>query len=105
MSKAEIKKKVKDFTKLIQSKFPIKMVILQKSYPGEENSIDREIEVAVVVDQLEKDFLEVQDELTEFAYKFDPNFDIVLIEKKKEDPTGFFIEVQRTGELIYKTND
>lgn len=105
MSKADIQKKVKQFADMVKAKFPVKMIILQKAYPGEENRKDPEIEVAVVVDELEDDFIEVKDQLTTMANRIDPHIDIVLIERQKEDPIGFYDEVRKTGQMIYQAKD
>ena len=102
MSKTVIIQKVKQYAELLKSQLPVEMIILQKAYAGEEFKKDYEIEVVVVVDKMDRDYIEVKDELTQLANQVDPHIDPTLIEKDKDDPTGFFEDIRKTGKVIYK---
>jgi hypothetical protein len=101
MSKKEIIEKVKEYTELLKKKLPIRMVILEKAFPGEEFKKDFQIEVSVVVNELVRDYLEVKEDLFQLAKQVDPRIEPVLIENDKDDPTGFCEEVYKSGEIIY----
>jgi hypothetical protein len=103
MSKAEVITIAKKFVDVIKGKYLVKMVILLQAYPGVFDKIDGEIELAVVIDHLRKDedYVEILQEMRQYAAKVDSRLDVELIEREKKDPTGFFKQIQKTGEVIY----
>ncbi len=106
MSKKETVENVKQYSELIRDILQVRSVILQQSYRGEEDRPDGEIEVAVIVDHLgeEEDYIELKHKLTELARQLDPRIEVELIESDKDDPTGFFDQIRKTGEVIYPSS-
>jgi len=103
MSRTQIIAKVKRFVELIKTDLPLKMVILQKSYPGEEDKLTPEIDVVVVVDILEEEDDYVQRKLTleRIAEQISSKMDVEIIEEEKGDITGFYESLKKSGEVIY----
>lgn len=102
MDKKSIHEKVKEYSALIRKNFPVKMVILFGSYakgiPGTHSDID----VAVVVDSIEDDLLTAETKLFQLRRQIDVRIEPILLEKG-EDLSGFFEEILKTGEIIYKS--
>ena len=101
MNKRLIRHKAQQYADLIKDKYPVKKVILLKNYPGEEDDDDGSIEIAVVVSELEDDYLEAKDELTRLAKQIHPKIDPLLVEEDKPDPFGFTDEIQGNEEIIF----
>lgn len=104
MSISDVIDRVKTFTDSIKDNLAVQMVILQSNYQGEENRPGGIIDVAVVIDLLgeDQDYIEVREKLDNIARHIDPRLDIDLIESEKDDPTGFFNEIRKTGQVIYE---
>ncbi len=107
MSKQDVVDRVKAYAAKICKTLNVKMVLLQQSYPGEFDKSDCEIEVVVVVDLLneDQDYIEIRAQLEEMAHDVYQNLDPVLVEEAKEDLTGFYNEIRKTGEVIYNTTN
>jgi hypothetical protein len=53
------------------------------------------------VDKIDGDLLESKSKLFNLTHDIDVSIEPVLFEANADDPSGFFDEVQRTGEIIY----
>jgi hypothetical protein len=102
MSNKKVTTLVKRYAQLIKDKYNPEMVILQKSYPGDDENPEVEIEVAVVVNRLKKDYIEAKNDLIQLAHQVNSRLDPIIIEREKDEPTGFFEVLKKTGEIIYK---
>lgn len=102
MNKRLIRHKAQQYAELIKNKFPVEKVVLLKMYPGEEDQDDGAIEIAVVVNDLEDDYLEAKNELTKLARQVHPKIDPLLVEADKPDPFGFTTEIQGNEEVIFQ---
>jgi hypothetical protein len=100
----EVIDKVKQFADAIKDRVAVELVILQRGFKGEEDRLDRPIDVAVVVDFLEEDedYIEVREQFEKTAKQVDPRIELDLIESDKDDPTGFVEEIRKTGKVIYE---
>lgn len=102
MNKRMIRHKVRQYADLIKDKYPVKKVILLKSYPGEEDREDGAIDVAVIVTDLQEDYLEVKETLTKLAKQIHPKIDPELVEEDRPDPFGFTHEIEEKDEIIFE---
>ena len=102
MDKNEVIKKVKKYAEVVKKILPVRMVILFGSYAKNCAREHSDIDVAVVVDHNEKDYLEARKELFKLRRDIDCNIEPVLIERDEKDLSGFFEEISNTGEIIYQ---
>ena len=99
MDKAEIIAKVKQFSDLVNREMRIKKIVLYGSHAkgcaGEESDID----VAVIVDSLDGDFLDIESRLFKLRRAVDVRIEPVLF---VEDETDDFLEsIIKYGNTIY----
>ena len=78
------------------------MVILFGVWLEELAHEDDEIEVAVVFDSLDDDYLEIEHKLVKLGQQIDHRIEPTIIESEREDPTGFFQEVLENGCIVYQ---
>lgn len=102
MDKAEVISKVKRYAEAVKKTFPVRMVILFGSYAKNTNREYSDIDVAVVVDHNDEDYLESRQQLFKIGTDIDCRIEPVLIERDHKDLSGFFEEILRTGEIIYQ---
>lgn len=102
MDKKEVIEKVKRYTEAVKKIFPVRMVILFGSYAKNSAREHSDIDVAVIVDHNEKDYLESRMELFKLRRDIDCKIEPVLIERDEKDLSGFFEEISKTGEIVYQ---
>ncbi|MBN2107817.1 MAG: nucleotidyltransferase domain-containing protein [Deltaproteobacteria bacterium] len=99
MDKAEVIAKVKQFSDLVNREMRIKKVVLfgshAKGCAGEESDID----VAVIVESLEDDFLDVESRLFKLRRSVDVRIEPVLLIENEND--AFLESIIKTGDTIY----
>jgi predicted nucleotidyltransferase len=103
MDKNDAIKKAKVFSELIKSDFNPSKVFLYGSYANGNWNEDSDIDIAVVVNSLQLDYIAS----LSLLYKLRRNIDILIepvlfIEGK--DPSGFLAEIEKNGKLIYSIN-
>lgn len=102
MDKKTVINKVKEYAEVVKKVFPVRMIILfgshAKNCAGEHSDID----VAVVVDRNDEDYLESRQQLFKLGTDIDCRIEPVLIERNQKDLSGFFEEIRNTGEIIYQ---
>ena len=96
MDKAEAISKVKEYSLLLKKFLPLEKVYLFGSYAKGINRTDSDIDVAIVVKQIDKDFFSVQPLLWKLRRQVDDRIEPILIERDN-DQSGFLIEIQRSG--------
>lgn len=69
-----------------------------KGHPGEDSDID----VAVIVDRIDSDYLVLLNRIYQIANKVDIRIEPVLIEEN-HDPSGFLHHVTGHGEVIFSS--
>jgi predicted nucleotidyltransferase len=104
MDKAEVISKVNKFAEVVIKAFPVCMVILFGSFAKNCNREYSDIDVAVVVDHNDKDYLESRQQLFKLGSEIDCRIEPVLIERDQKDLSGFFEEILSTGEIIYQSS-
>jgi predicted nucleotidyltransferase len=96
MDQAEAIGKVKTYAALVRKHFGISRVYLFGSHAKGTAHPDSDIDVALVVKRMDKDFFEVEPIPWRLRRQVDPLIEPVLIEEEK-DPAGFLTEIKRTG--------
>jgi uncharacterized protein len=100
MDKAAVRECVSRLAELAKDNFPVKKVILFGSYAKGYAREDSDIDVAVLIDKIDGDFLSAETRLFKLRRNIDTRIEPVLIEDT-EDFSGFLEEILRTGEIIY----
>ena len=101
MDKKTVIDKVRQYADLVCEHFPVQKIILYGSYAKGTAKEYSDIDVAVVVDKIEGDFLEAEARLFTLTHDIDVSIEPVLFEIGDADPSGFFEEIQKTGQVIY----
>ena len=101
MDKREAIEKVKKFAKLVRNHFPVRLVILYGSYAKGTVRKHSDIDVAIVVDEIDEDFLMSEVKLYKLRREIDERIEPVLLEKNN-DGSGFLEEILKTGQVIYR---
>lgn len=100
MDKEEALKCVTRFSDSIRVSYDPVMVVLYGSYARGVQTPSSDIDVAVIVDRVEGDFLEQEAGLYRKRREIDDRIEPVLLEFAN-DPSGFVKSVVSTGEIVY----
>ena len=103
MGKKQILEIVKDYAEVVKGIFPVRKIILYGSQARETALEDSDIDVAVVLDSLEEDYLTTGAMLFTLSRNIDLRIEPVLVETG-EDVTGFLDEIIKTGEIVYSVD-
>ena len=104
MDKAEAIRFVKQYTNVLKKHFDIKKVVLYGSYAYNTARLDSDIDVAVIFDRVEGDFLMTEAKLYRLRRDIDARIEPVLIEESN-DKSGFMEDILKTGEIIYTSEE
>jgi len=91
---------VKEYTDLVRDTLDVNMVVLYGSAVRGENKEYSDIDIAVIVDDLNGDYLELSTKLVELVYKVDIRIEPTLL-VRKYNKSGFIDTVLREGKVIY----
>ena len=80
--------------------YPI-MVVMYGSYARGTQTESSDIDVAVVVDRVEGDFLDQEARLSRIRRDIDDRIEPVLLEKDN-DRSGFLRSIMESGEIVYR---
>ncbi len=93
---------IKRYTELVKKHLPVDMVILYGSYAkGTENS-SSDIDIAVVLNELDGDFLDISARLYSLCREVDADIEPKLI-IKKGNRSGFLESILKYGKIIYQS--
>ena len=96
--------KVKKYSDILKfHNYPIDMVILYGSYAKGIERKYSDIDVAIVFDEIEGDFLDLISNLYKLAVEVDDRIETVVLEKKN-DKSGFLESILKYGTIVYKNN-
>jgi uncharacterized protein len=91
---------VRRFADVVRTHLPVRKVILYGSHARGTAQEFSDIDVAVVVDRIEGDLLDIEATLFRLGRGIDFRIEPVLREEG-HDPSGMTAEILRTGHLIY----
>jgi len=100
MDKATAIECVRQSADILRENFDVKRVILFGSYAKDRARKDSDIDVAVVLDRVEEDFLTAESRLFRLRREIDARIEPVLLDASN-DRSGFLEEILKTGEVIY----
>jgi len=104
MDKATVINRVRAYSEIVRKHFPVKAVILFGSHAQGTARPESDIDVAVIVERIEQDFLESAAKLCYLRNDLDENIEPHLFEAG-HDPSGFLAEILRTGEVIWEAGE
>jgi uncharacterized protein len=102
MDKIEAIEAVKRFSASIRDSYKPILVVMYGSYARGTQSAASDIDVAVIVDHVEGDFLDQEAGLYRARLHIDDRIEPILLEANEDDPSGFVNTVMNTGEIIYR---
>jgi predicted nucleotidyltransferase len=100
MDKAAAIERVKQYADVVRRDFNVRKIILYGSYSRDAARKDSDIDVAVVLDCVDEDFLTAEAKLFRLRREIDARIEPVLLEQSN-DKSGFLEEILKTGEIIY----
>jgi len=95
----EIAAKVKRYAEVVRNTMPVKMIILYGSYARGTERMTSDIDVAVVVDKIEGNYLEQSAQLFHLIRGIDSRIEPVLL-SGNEDRSGFLSSILKYGKII-----
>lgn len=103
MDKREAIEIVKNYAEVVKKKLAVKKVILYGSHAKQNARKDSDIDVAVVLDSIEDDYLSTGALLFKLSRDIDLRIEPVLVEQGN-DVSGFLDEIIKTGEVVYSAD-
>ena len=100
MDKEAVVNIVKRYADVVRRHFPVTRVVLYGSYATDNQRPYSDIDVAVVVEKLEKDILASEFELHKLRREVDEGIEPVLF-IEGYDPSGFLAHIESTGITVY----
>ncbi|MDY7033637.1 MAG: nucleotidyltransferase domain-containing protein [Thermodesulfobacteriota bacterium] len=104
MDKTEAVRCVKKYADIVRQNFDVKKIILFGSYVRDTAQKDSDIDVAVVLNHVDEDFLMSEARLFRLRRNIDARIEPVLLEESN-DKSGFLEEILKTGEIIYDAEE
>jgi predicted nucleotidyltransferase len=103
MDKATAIKRVRQYAEIVKKHFDVEKIILYGSYSRDAAQKDSDIDVAVVLDHVDEDFLATEAKLFRLRREIDARIEPLLLEESN-DKSGFLEEILKTGEIIYSAH-
>ena len=100
MDKSEVIEKLKRFAPLVVEMLSPEKIVLFGSYARGNPREYSDIDVAVIVDEIEGDSLEIEANLFKLRRDIEVLIEPVLLEQA-HDPSGFLEHIMGYGEVIY----
>ena len=100
MDKSQAIEIAEKFAKLAAVEFKPSRIILYGSYARGNWNQDSDIDIAVVVNNLNSDYLNILTSLYKLRRKVDINIEPVLL-IENHDPSGFLETIENYGEILY----
>ncbi len=90
----------KKYAKLVKQHLPVKSIILFGSYATGNFRKHSDIDIAVVINKIDKNFLILSSQLSKLKHEIDNRIEPVLLDSDN-DPTGFLESIKQYGKIIY----
>lgn len=100
MDKSQVLEKATKYAELVSKEFNPQRILLYGSYVNGNWNEESDIDIAVIVDEVHGDYLEIASMLYRLRRNIDDRIEPVLLEDKA-DPSGFLTEILKHGQLIY----
>ena len=100
MDKSEAIKKLKQFAEIVIPKFNPEKIILFGSFAKDEQKNNSDIDVAVIVNKVDGDFLDKEAELFRIRRSIDASIEPFLFESGS-DKSGFLKDIVKYGNVMY----
>lgn len=97
----EIIKIARCYAKTVAAAMPVKMVVLYGSHVSGKSHKDSDIDIAVIVDNFQGDYLKASANLFNLVRDINIRIEPVLL-SRKHNRSGFAAQVMRSGKIIYK---
>lgn len=91
------------YAMLVQENFDVERIFLYGSYAKGTPNQNSDIDIAVIVDNIEGDYLAEQAKLFKLRRAIDLRIEPVLLLNNRDD-SGFLAEIMATGEIIYSSS-
>ncbi len=95
-----VNEKIERYAGLVREQMPVSMIVLYGSYAKGTERKDSDIDIAVVVDELQGDFLDVNARLFSLCRKVDTSIEPKLI-VRNNNRSGFLNSILKYGKVIY----
>ncbi|MGI6487931.1 MAG: nucleotidyltransferase domain-containing protein [Syntrophomonadaceae bacterium] len=100
MDKSQAIEKAIEYSKLVNERIKVQKILLYGSYAKDNWNEESDIDIAVIVDTVDGDFLDMASMLYRLRRHVDDRIEPVLLEQKA-DPSGFLSEILKHSEVIY----
>jgi predicted nucleotidyltransferase len=100
MRQSEAIEKVERFSAEVLKRYHPNAVILYGSYAKGQSGTDSDVDVAVVFDSFDGDWIKVSADLWDISYTIDSRIEPFLLDKQTANPS-FVDEVEATGRLVW----
>lgn len=104
MDQNEITTIAKNYAEKVLNHFRVKKVVLFGSQAKGTSNQNSDIDIAVIVDQLDSDFLETEAKLYKLRREIDTRIEPILLEETN-DSSGFILQVMNGGRIIFSSED
>jgi len=100
MDKIQIINIAKKFAEVVKENFQVKKVVLYGSQAKGTAQIHSDIDIAVIVNEFQDDFLESEAKLFKLRRGIDLRIEPILLDESS-DPSGFIQYILEEGQVIY----
>jgi predicted nucleotidyltransferase len=100
MDKSQVLEKAMQYTALVNENMKPQKIILYGSYAKGNSKEDSDIDIAIVVDKIDENFLDMEVLLYKLRRHVDDRIEPILIDCN-EDKSGFLDEILKHGQIIY----
>lgn len=94
---------VRRYTEVVNSRFPVKRIILFGSYVRGTPRPDSDIDIAVELQVDPPDHLKAAAELFRLGMDVDVRIEPIIVDEK-HDPSGFYEDISSYGLVVYSVN-
>ncbi|MBI5418225.1 nucleotidyltransferase domain-containing protein [Candidatus Poribacteria bacterium] len=98
----KINEKVKNYADIVRSKFNVKMIILYGSYAKGLENVNSDIDIAVVIDEVNDNYIDLSANLFSLVREVDERIEPNLI-FIKNNRSSFLENILKYGKIIYSS--